>query len=140
MWMATLTCTGVPTANGCCSMDTSEWAVGTTPTSAVRADGSELIDLTESGYSDGNSKWIAGGKGVLYQSDRDGYRSHGSWGAQNDIYMVMLDGEAYERFNYTKEETELAKEAEKADKQDKDSDSKDNKKKNKKDKKTKEKT
>ncbi len=104
---------------------------------AVRADGSELIDLTESGYSDGNSKWIAGGKGVLYQSDRDGYRSHGSWGAQNDIYMVMLDGEDYERFNYTKEETELAKEAEKADKQDKDSDSKDNKKKNKKDKKKK---
>lgn len=95
---------------------------------AVRADGSELVDLTESGYSDGNSKWIAGGKGVLYQSDRDGYRSHGSWGAQSDIYMVMLDGDAYERFNFTKEEEELAKEADKADKKDKaDSDKKDKK-------------
>jgi len=83
---------------------------------AIRADGSEIVNLTESGYSDNNSKWIAGGKGVMYQSDRDGYRSHGSWGAQEDIYLVMLDGDAFERFNYSKEEAELAKEAEKADK------------------------
>ncbi len=105
---------------------------------AVRADGSELVNLTESGYSDGNSKWIAGGKGVLYQSDRDGYRSHGSWGAQQDVYMVMLDNDSYERFKFTKEEAELAKEADKASKDaDKDSDKDSKKDKKKKDKKAK---
>ena len=83
---------------------------------AVRADGTEVVNLTESGYSDNNSKWIAGGKGVMYQTDRDGYRSHGSWGSQEDIYLVMLDGDAYERFLFSKEEEELAKDADKTDK------------------------
>ncbi len=33
----------------------------------VKADGTEVIDLTESGYSDGNAKWVLGGKAITYQ-------------------------------------------------------------------------
>lgn len=91
-----------------------------------RADGSETIDLTESGYSDGNAKWALGGKAIAWESDRKGYRSHGSWGAENDVYLMFLDPKAYADFRMTKEEKELAK-AEKEEKEKAESDSKDKK-------------
>ncbi|MDE6513872.1 MAG: peptidase S41, partial [Muribaculaceae bacterium] len=100
----------------------------------VKADGSEVIDLTESGYSDGGARWALGGKAVLWTTDRNGYRSHGSWGSQRDVYAIFLDPEAYDRFRMTEEEAALADEAKKGDKKeekkddDKDSD-KDKKKK-----------
>lgn len=74
---------------------------------AVSADGSRIVNLTESGYSDGNARWTADGRGVLYESDRNGYRSHGSWGSQNDVFVMWLDPAAYEKFNRTKEEVAL---------------------------------
>lgn len=75
---------------------------------AVKADGSEVINLTESGYSDGNGRWTPDGRGVLFQSGKNGYRSHGSWGEETDVYVMWLDPEAYARFSLTKEERELA--------------------------------
>lgn len=78
---------------------------------AISADGSEIIDLTRSGYSDNNSKWTHDGKGVTYQTDKYGYRSHGSWGSQEDICIMFLDGEAFDRYTLTKEESELVKES-----------------------------
>ena len=51
----------------------------------VKADGSgDITNLTESGYSDGDPKWVLDGKAMIWSSDRAGYRSHGSWGAQDD--------------------------------------------------------
>lgn len=86
----------------------------------VKADGSgEVVDLTESGYSDSNAKWVLGGKAMIWQSDRAGYRSHGSWGAQNDVYIMFFDGEAYDKFRLNKEELALAEEAGKDDGKDK---------------------
>lgn len=79
----------------------------------VKADGSgELHNLTQSGYDDGSGKWVLDGKAIIWSTDKNGYRSHGSWGAQNDIYMMFLDQEAYDKFLYTKEEDALAKELE----------------------------
>ncbi len=98
-----------------------------------RADGSETIDLTESGYSDNMAKWALGGKAVIWMSDRKGYRSHGSWGSENDIYIMFLDPEAYAKFRMTKEEKELAK-AEKEENDKKDDNKADKKNKKKKDK------
>lgn len=72
----------------------------------VYADGSKVVDLTESGYSDGTAHWALGGKAVVFASDRDGYRNHGSWGTQRDVYAMFLDQEAYDRFKMTKEERE----------------------------------
>ena len=80
----------------------------------VRADGKgELVNLTNSGYSEGNPRWTSDGKAFLFQSDRAGYRSHGSWGAERDIYITCLNPEAYERFTMNKEERERFDEAEK---------------------------
>ena len=55
----------------------------------------EVTDLTQSGYSDGNFKWAMGGKAMTYTSDKAGYRSHGSWGAEGDIYIMFFDEQAY---------------------------------------------
>ena len=41
----------------------------------------EITNLTRSGYSDGSFRWALGGKAMTWESDKDGYRSHGSWGA-----------------------------------------------------------
>lgn len=77
----------------------------------VKADGSELHNLTESGYSDGNAKWVLGGKAMIWSSDRAGYRSHGSWGAEEDYYIMFFDVEAYDKFVMTKEDRARAEEA-----------------------------
>lgn len=74
----------------------------------VKADGKEVHNLTNSGYNDGNGKWVLDGKAMLFQSDRAGYRSHGSWGAEEDAYLMFFDLDAYNRFRMTKEELELA--------------------------------
>ena len=58
----------------------------------------EVTDLTLSGYSDGNFKWAMGGKAMTWTSDKAGYRSHGSWGAEGDIYIMFFDDEAWVKF------------------------------------------
>ncbi len=77
----------------------------------VNASGNgEIHNLTESGYNESNAKWVLDGKAMLFCSDRAGYRSHGSWGAEYDAYLMFFDLEAYERFRMNKEERALAKE------------------------------
>ncbi|BDD12215.1 tricorn protease (plasmid) [Fulvitalea axinellae] len=80
----------------------------------LAADGkSGPIDLTKSGYSDSSPKWTMDGKAMIWFTDRNGYRSHGSWGSQSDAYAMFFDQDAYDKFRMSKEEYELAKEAEK---------------------------
>lgn len=97
----------------------------------VSADGSKVIDLTESGYSDSNAKWALDGKALTYTTGRFGYKSHGSWGNENDVMIMVLDPEAWDNFRMTEEEAELAEKA----KDDTDSQADDKDKKDKKDKK-----
>ena len=84
----------------------------------VKSDGSEVHDLTQSGYSDGNAKWVLGGKAMIWDSDRNGMRSHGSWGSQSDVYIMFFDGEAYDKFMMDEEELALLEEKEKKDAED----------------------
>lgn len=85
----------------------------------VPADGSQTItNLTNSGYNDNNGRWVLGGKAMLFMSDRAGYRSHGSWGAEDDAYIMFFDLDAYERFRMGKEERALYDEAHKKGKAD----------------------
>ena len=85
----------------------------------VKADGSgEIHNLTNSGYSEGNGKFVLGGKAMLFESDRSGYRSHGSWGSEGDAYIMFFDKQAYEDFLKNKEERALAEEKAKDDKKD----------------------
>jgi len=84
----------------------------------VNASGNgEIHNLTESGYTDTNAKWVLDGKAMIWESDRAGYRSHGSWGAESDIYIMFFDLDAYERFRMSKEELALLEEKEKKDKE-----------------------
>ena len=84
-------------------------------------------NLTNSGYSNNFGKWALGGKGMIFSSDRAGYRSHGSWGAEEDVYLMFFDLDAYERFQMTKEEKALRDEADKEAKKSKDAENKDKK-------------
>ena len=70
----------------------------------VNADGTGLVDLTESGYADGNAKWALGGKAITYETGRFGMKSHGSWGNQSDVVLMALDQDAWDSFNATEEE------------------------------------
>ena len=90
----------------CSYIGTGGW--NNTDIALVKADGKEVHDLTDSGYSDSNGKWVLGGKAMLFESDRAGYRSHGSWGAEDDAYLMFFDLDAYDRFRMSKEELELA--------------------------------
>ena len=76
-----------------------------------RADGSEVIDLTESGYNDYNPKWALDGKGVIYATGKYGMKASGSWGNQDDVMLMVLDGDAWDQFNFTEEEAELFEKA-----------------------------
>ncbi len=89
-----------------------------------------MHDLTKSGYNDAGAKWVLDGKAMIWASDRAGYRSHGSWGAERDYYIMFFDLDAYERFLMSKEEITLVEDAEKEAKKDKsdDSNTKENKK------------
>jgi hypothetical protein len=79
--------------------------------------GSEPINLTNSGYSDNTPRWMMKGNVILWFSDREGMRSHGSWGSQDDVYAMFLNQESWDKFNLSKEEYELIKEKEKKEKE-----------------------
>lgn len=74
----------------------------------IDVEGGEITDLTESGYGDGNFRWALKGKAMTWSSDKAGYRSHGSWGAERDIYIMFFDGKRYAEFLQDKEDREIA--------------------------------
>ena len=69
----------------------------------------EITNLTRSGYSDGGFRWALEGKAMTWESDKNGYRSHGSWGAETDVYIMFFDGKAFTDFSRSKEEEEIDK-------------------------------
>lgn len=102
----------------------------------VKADGTQVVDLTESGFSDMAPLWTLNGGAITYITSKYGMKSQGSWGNTYDIVLMALNGEAWDKFNLTEEEAALEEKAEKEKKEadDASADDKD-KKKSKKDKK-----
>lgn len=82
----------------------------------VRTDGkSKAVNLTQSGFNDSRAKWILGGKGMLWFSNRDGLKAVAQGGgAQSDAYGMFFTRDAWDRFRLTKEEAALLKEQEDA--------------------------
>lgn len=82
----------------------------------VRTDGrSKAVNLTQSGFNDSRAKWILGGKGMLWFSNRDGLKAVAQGGgAQSDAYGMFFTRDAWDRFRLTKEEAALLKEQEEA--------------------------
>ena len=75
----------------------------------VDIDDGSVTDLTQSGYSDGNFHWALKGKAMIWQSDKQGYRSHGSWGSEDDSYIMFFDAKAFHEFTRPAEEDEMEK-------------------------------
>ncbi|MBO4557302.1 MAG: PD40 domain-containing protein [Bacteroidales bacterium] len=75
----------------------------------IEVENAKVTNLTQSGYSDGNFRWALGGKAMTWTSDRAGYRSHGSWGSERDIYIMFFDGEAYYKFTRDEEDDKIEK-------------------------------
>ena len=75
----------------------------------IDVESGELTDLTESGYNDGDFRWAMGGKAMTWESDRAGFRSHGSWGSEGDIYAMFFDDEAFAEFGKTEDVEKIEK-------------------------------
>ena len=83
----------------------------------IQSDGKgQLINLTQSGFSDGSPAFSRDGKMVYWYSDRDGYRAQNTQSTTGDIYGVLLTQEALDRFQLSKEDFALVKEQEEKDK------------------------
>ncbi len=82
----------------------------------VSTDGKGVVtNLTQSGFNDRGAKWIAGGKGMLWFSNRDGLKAVAqSGGAQQDAYAMFFTQDAWDRFRLNKDEFALVKEVEDA--------------------------
>lgn len=80
----------------------------------VNASGKEKpINLTQSGYGNGSPKFAMDGEMVYYSTAKYGYRSHGSWGSEQDVEAIFLTESAYQKFKLNKEDYALWKEEEK---------------------------
>lgn len=81
----------------------------------MAANGSKRINLTQSGYYDGNPKWVNKGKQMLWFSNRDGLKSYATSGrSQIDVYSMFFSQEAWDEFNLSEEEFKLQKAIEEA--------------------------
>lgn len=93
---------------------------------AVNVESGEIVNMTDSGYSESSPAFAAKGKVLLYESDRYGERSHGSWGGESDVVAVYLTQAAFDEATLDKETFALKKKREdakkKKDKKDKDTD------------------
>ena len=69
----------------------------------------KITDLTLSGYSDGNFKWALDGYAMVWESDKNGYRSHGSWGSEGDVYIMFFDSRKMAEYYRSKEDNAIAK-------------------------------
>lgn len=75
----------------------------------VDIESGDVTNLTQSGYSDGNFKWALNGLAMTWETDKNGYRSHGSWGAESDIYAMFFNGKTFSKFLRDKEGEEIVK-------------------------------
>jgi tricorn protease len=86
------------------------------------------VNVTNSGFSDSDPKWILKGKALVWASGKDGKKPLAIQGArESDIYAAFYSQEEFDRFKLTKEEFELVKDKEKAEKDKEDAKDKDKK-------------
>lgn len=71
------------------------------------------INVTKSGFFDGNPQWILKGKALSWTSGREGKKPLALQGPrESDVYTVFFNQEEYDRFTLSKEEFELVKDKE----------------------------
>lgn len=70
-------------------------------------------NITQTGYFDTNPRFVLGGNAVLFSSDRFGMKNLASWGSQQDLMLIFLNRESYDKFRLSAEDYELWKEGQK---------------------------
>ncbi len=96
-------------------LQSEEGGYGRSEIALVKADGTgQRINLTESGFDDGQPKWGLNGKMMYWQSDKLGMKNL-SRGSQTDIYAMFFDQTAWDRFRLSKEDLDIRKQEEKRD-------------------------
>lgn len=100
----------------------------------MAADGSQRVNLTESGYYDSRPKWVNGGSQMIWFSNRNGLKSYATSGrSQRDVYAMFFTQDAWDKYRMSKEDYKLMqdieKETKKAKKEGEDKDKKEGEKK-----------
>ncbi|MDR2628177.1 MAG: peptidase S41, partial [Dysgonamonadaceae bacterium] len=80
----------------------------------VSAQGGTITNLTGSGYTNTNPRWVLGGDAILFLSERYGMRSHASWGSLDDAMIIFLNRKAYDKFRLSEDDFKLLQDEEKA--------------------------
>jgi len=81
----------------------------------LAADGSERINLTESGYQDRTPKWVNNGKQMIWFSNKDGLKSYATSGrSERDVYSMFFTQEEWDKYNLSEEDFKLLEEIEKS--------------------------
>lgn len=70
----------------------------------------EVRNLTKSGYDEVQPKWSMGGKAMIYGSTREANKSEQGRTNSGDVYAMFFTKAAFDEFNLSEEEAELAKE------------------------------
>ena len=78
---------------------------------SAKGDG-KIINLTNSGYMSGSPRFVLDGNAIIFNTERYGMRAHASWGSQEDVMLVFLNQDAYDKYCLSKEDYELRKELE----------------------------
>ena len=75
--------------------------------------GGDIFNITNSGYTSHNPRWVMDGNAILFNSEIYGMRNHASWGSMEDVFIVFTNREAYNKYKMNTEEFELFTEADK---------------------------
>ncbi len=100
-------------------VQSNEGSVGSNEVVLIKADGTgQRINLTQSGFNDGNPQWGMKGRMMYWQSDKQGLKNLSN-GAQADVYAMFFDQALWDRYNLSKEDLALRLEQDKRDSLDK---------------------
>ena len=81
----------------------------------IKADGSgQRVNLTQSGFNNGEPQWGMGGKMMYWFSDKTGMKNL-SRGSQSDVYAMFFDQSTWDKFQLSKDDLALRTEQEKRD-------------------------
>jgi len=73
-----------------------------------------IINMSESGYHEGDPQWSRDSRALYFYSNRFGRRNHGSWGSDGDVFAQYLTREAFDRAALSPEEFDRLKKKEDA--------------------------
>lgn len=77
----------------------------------------EIVNLTESGYSDTKPKWSKDGKMMIWASTREGSFGENRGAVSADVFALFFTREAWDRHRMSEEELDLLKEKEEKEKE-----------------------